>query len=107
MKKTTQTKWRQHYEDWQASGQTQRAYCEAVGIKHTTFKNYPKRIQRVDRKLEEAQKFGSFQPIELEAVEQMSRAEPYCQIAFSNGDEIVVSTENAMSRLRELVRCLS
>lgn len=100
----TKKEWRRHYEGWQASGKTQREYCEAVGIKYSTFKNFPGPFQKADDK-----PVGQFQSIEIveSGENDLVKPKPYCSIAFSNGDEITVSTEGAMDRLKQLVSCLS
>ena len=102
MKKATRKKWQGHYEQWQASGKTQRAYCDEAGIKYSTFKNIPARFKvRKD--------IGKFQPVKvIEAIGSGVNVTPmpYCKIAFSNGDEIMISSATAMGRLKGLMECL-
>ena len=96
-------KWMYHYEQWQESGQTQRDYCEKAGVNYSTFKNSRWRFK--------GQKgYGKFQPvkiIETKEPENIAVLLPYCKIAFSNGDEIVISSAIAMERLKGLMTCLT
>ena len=58
MRRATRKKWQGHYEQWQASGKTQRAYCDEAGIKYYSFKNMSGRF-KVQKDV------GKFRPVKV------------------------------------------
>ncbi|MDZ7751530.1 MAG: IS66 family insertion sequence element accessory protein TnpB [Gammaproteobacteria bacterium] len=40
-----QEDWRQHFEAWRSSGQSQRAYCESAGLKYSRFCYWRRKLE--------------------------------------------------------------
>lgn len=115
MKQIGAKDWIRHHERWKESGRTQREYCDEAGLKYTTFRdqNYQlrkrlrgRKAKGVDLKTDK----GKFQEVKIlsEGYEKDDRhsREAYCEIRFRGEHHIHISSQEALIRMKEVMRCL-
>ena len=92
------TFWQDHVTTWQASGLTQKAYCEAHGLRYSTFGYWVRKLRTasVDR-----ENTSGFVPVTL------SLADAGLVVALPNGLEIRGIEANNLGLVRELLGMLA
>jgi len=97
-------KWQGHYDEWLGSGLSQKAYCEAKGIRVEAFKT---RLQMMRNKgiLGPATRSG-FSEVKITGKPVTGDPDVYCEIRFGSSGRIVIEKEGSLEKLRELVGAL-
>jgi hypothetical protein len=92
------------YDDWQASGLSQAAYCQREGVTMNRFKNDMSRLRRRQRKGKESA--GIFNMVAISGDGAGAKAEPYCELRFSGGHQVQFSGPESLIGLKQLIGAL-